>query len=102
MKGELLRYASVEMGQAFHPLHCKVQMAGRAPSCFKGGINHPLEKRSQAFCTSQFRSILLLDNVGKHFYKFLRAQLLDFCYEFLLTTQYGCLPNRGADMAHLH
>eukprot|EP00973_Karenia_brevis_P031201 4305164-Karenia_brevis.AAC.1 len=44
MKGDLLRNASEEFGTHVHPLHCKIQLAGRTPSSNKGGINHPLGK----------------------------------------------------------
>ena len=102
LPSSLFRLAPTQFARLLFPLYLKIGLRCCEPLRFRGGEVIALAKRAQsALQCSDFRSIVLADQIGKYHHTMQRHRLLPNFEQFRASTQAGCVPKFGVDFIHL-
>ena len=85
-----------------YPLYLKISIRCQEPLKFRGGEIIALAKRALSrFQCTDFRAIVLADQMEKYFHTMQRQKLLPYLASFKSSMQAGCTPGTGVDHVHL-
>ena len=92
----------VMFARLLYPLYLKISLRCSEPLKFRGGEIIALAKKaSSKYNCSDYRAIVLADQMGKYFHTLQRQKLLPAFADFKAPMQAGCLAKIGVDHVHL-
>ena len=102
LPASIFKLDPVLFARLLYPLYLKIGIRCHEPIRFRGGEIMALAKKahSQFQCTD-FRAIVLADQLGKYHHTIQRQKLLPYFAEFRAPMQAGCSKGIGVDHVHL-
>ena len=96
------KLSPVLFARLLYPLFLKISLRCSEPLKFRGGEIIALAKKaSSQYQCSDYRAIVLADQMGKYFHTLQRQKLLPAFSDFKAPMQAGCLAGVGVDHVHL-
>ena len=100
--GDAIKYNAYTLAKLYHPVIIRCMTSFSEPAQWKGGLAFELFKgKGSPEYASNYRFVLLADQVGKCYHRYIRSLLVPHISSYMLQTSFGGFNHAGADFGIL-